>query len=473
MIPSGTRRTPIASGVSATCALLFAASLIAFWPGILEYDTVNQFEQVMTGQYDDWHPPVMARLWSLFEGAGLHGSWPMLVLQLVLFWGGLAGFGVALARRGRPALAWCVPLVGLLPVIADWMAVVMKDTQFLAAMVAATGVVAWFRLAEQPMPRWASVLTGLLLGYAVLLRANSMFAVVPLAWGWQGWAGLRNSLARLLLVLGTCAVVIVVSGWLNHRVMQASRSGVEMTLPKFDLAGIGTFARLPSLPGVVPSAWQRAVRQGCYTPFFWDPFGEDPGCQEIGDALEAQGSAAVYREWLAMIARHPVAYARHRLAHLNATLRFAVPAHEDSDRAPETTYPNRFHVGAAGGAIATSMAAVTDATGSTPLGSPLIWLTGAIGLTWTMLEVPPQPARELGLTLLISVCIMTVSFAVISIASDIRYHLWLFVGTLLAAILLARCEQVPWGRLAAPLSALIVLSILEILARDQLHTFPM
>mgnify|MGYP001002987693 CR=1 FL=1 len=41
--------------------LLFAASLALFWPGYAEYDTLRQYEQVVSNQLDDWHPPIMAR----------------------------------------------------------------------------------------------------------------------------------------------------------------------------------------------------------------------------------------------------------------------------------------------------------------------------------------------------------------------------------------------------------------------------
>jgi len=42
---------------------------------------------------------------------------------------------------------------------------------------------------------------------------------------------------------------------------------------------------------------------------------------------------------------------------------------------------------------------------------------------------------------------MTASFAVVSIASDLRYHLWLMTGTGLAAVMLAACREMPRERL--------------------------
>jgi len=44
----------------------FILSLLLFWPGVALFDSVYQYRQALSGTYDDWHPPIMARLWSLF-----------------------------------------------------------------------------------------------------------------------------------------------------------------------------------------------------------------------------------------------------------------------------------------------------------------------------------------------------------------------------------------------------------------------
>src|SRR5262249_2785037 len=50
--------------------------LLAFnWPGQMSYDSVVQLTDGRSGQYDSWHPPVMAWLLGLFDallpGTGL------------------------------------------------------------------------------------------------------------------------------------------------------------------------------------------------------------------------------------------------------------------------------------------------------------------------------------------------------------------------------------------------------------------
>jgi len=60
---------------------------------------------------------------------------------------------------------------------------------------------------------------------------------------------------------------------------------------------------------------------------------------------------------------------------------------------------------------------------------------------------------------------MTASFAVVSIASDLRYHLWPIVSTALAAVLLGGCRRVPRGRLAIAAGAVVAACAASILLR--------
>lgn len=88
-------------------AALLLASLVVFAPGVAEYDSVEQFRQVLSGRYDDWHPPVMAWLWRRLLPFG-DGATPLLVLQLTGYWLGLGLIAGALARIGRPTAGWMI-----------------------------------------------------------------------------------------------------------------------------------------------------------------------------------------------------------------------------------------------------------------------------------------------------------------------------------------------------------------------------
>lgn len=216
-------------------AVLLAVTMVAAgWPGLAEYDSAEQFRQVLSGRYDDWHPPVMARLWSLLHVLG-GGAGPMMVLQIVLYWLGLGLLAGGLARTGRLRAAAVVLAVGALPGFAVWQWAVLKDIQMVAAMLAAVGIVGWWGLRGERMPWAATAFAILLLGYATLVRANALFATVPLAvmllprGRWP---------VRLTLALVGMAAIIVLTPVIDADLFGATPSGVRTTEPLFDLAAI-------------------------------------------------------------------------------------------------------------------------------------------------------------------------------------------------------------------------------------------
>jgi hypothetical protein len=80
---------------------------------------------------------------------------------------------------------------------------------------------------------------------------------------------------------------------------------------------------------------------------------------------------------------------------------------------------------------------MTAAIVETPLGWPIAWIVVAVTLLASCRTRPLDPARHLAIALLLSAIALEASFAVLSIASDLRYHLWPMIATALAAVLLA------------------------------------
>src|SRR5436305_1334997 len=235
-----TVRPVMAALVAAT--LLCVLMLAIWWPGVAMYDSVDQYGQALRGAYDDWHPPIMARLWSLFLLVW-PGQAPMFVLQALLCWLGLGLIAAALARDRAPRAAAAVLVLGALPLFAGW---------------------------------------------------------------------------------------------------------------------------------------QAAEARHCYTPFFWDPYGDEEHCQFVQEALAEQApGAALFRGWAEAAARHPLAYAAHRLAHWNATLRWLLPSGRPMAAPPDESEPNDAGLGPPGPAGA----AAAEAGGwlaETPLGWPILWFAAAL-----------------------------------------------------------------------------------------------
>ncbi|TCP71400.1 hypothetical protein [Sphingomonas sp. PP-CE-1G-424] len=419
--------------ITITAVALCIASLALFWPGTAMYDTVTQYQQVLSGVYDDWHPPAMARVWALLAPLG-PGATPMLVLQLVTYWLGLGLIAAALARIGRARGAAAILAIGLLPPFLGWQGVVLKDAQLAGALLAAVGIIGWWRLVQRPLPRAMYIPVALLLAYAVLVRANAVFIVVPLIVTLAPRPA--HPLAKLVAGLVAVVAVLGVAPIVNHQLLRAQPSGVEATQALYDIAGIA--ARTPdgNTIGLTRQETATVIQRRCAKPFFWDPLGDDAHCGTTMARLRALPTATLYVTLASAALHHPIAYAGHRFAHLNSTDRWLVPFHWPSAAPPVASEPNTIGL-ANPSAGARAWEVLTAMIVETPLGWPIAWIVVAITALAASLSRPRDPVRELATALLVSALALEVSFAVLSIASDLRYHLWPMIATAVSVVLLA------------------------------------
>lgn len=443
--------------VAFAAALLFAASLAIFWPGYVAFDSLAQHAQAIDGRYDDWHPPVMARLWSLFAR---HGPAPMLALQLGTYWLGLGLLAAALASRGRGGAACAMLAIGVWPPLLGWQAVVLKDMQMSGALLGAVGVVGWWRLRERRLPWPALALVAILMGYALLVRANAPFAVMPLIAMLLPWPHGR---ARTGVAVGGIVLALLLAPLLNHRLMQAQRSGVERTQAMYDLSGIGVASGDPAVGlSTATLAAMRAKR--CVRPYFWDPLGEPQRCEALVAPWQATAPGALYIRLAGMILRHPLGYATHRLAHLNSTERLWVPLHWIGAAPPQASEPNRRGF-AEPAAAAARWQGLAEWLIESPLGWPSVWVVAAIAGLFRSRRGPA--ADRLAAALFTSALAIEASFAVISIASDLRYHLWTLAATAVGWVLIGPRR---WPRAAT--LALVGVVAIGALARATLPQAP-
>ncbi|QYE35176.1 hypothetical protein KZX46_03965 [Polymorphobacter sp. PAMC 29334] len=406
----------------------------------------------------------MARLWSGFESAGLLGTAPLFVLQIALFFAGLILFAAALPRV-RPVIAALAIDALLIP--AEWLIVVIKDAQMIAALTAATGIVAAYKLRSRAVPAAAAGVVAVLLVYAVLLRANAVFGVVPLVCVWAGWGGLRHTAPRAALMLAGVLAVLAVSPPINHRLLGARPSHVERVLPLYDLAGIAHFGGIATLPGLPVARWREAEARGCYHVTMWDAYSDPAECGFVADAVGFDGDAGagLFGDWARAVAAHPVAYARHRLGHFNMTMRWLVPFGQPRTVGPPDSQPNDVGIGRRADPLLKGIAVAANALAATPFGWPAVWLAASLGLWWTAAGTPRSGPRDMALALALSAAAMLLSFAVVSIASDLRYHLWAMVATTLGGVALSVAPGVPRRRMQGAFAAIALAAAAGVIAR--------
>ncbi len=424
------------------------------------YDTVAQYGQVLGAPVDDWHPPIMVRLWQLLHGTA-PGTTPMFVLQLALYALGFALVVAALARIERWRSAIAAAALPLSPLLLGWQMVVLKDAQMVAALICAVGIWAHHLLANRRISVLPAIAVAALLAYATLVRVNGFIATVPFA---ILLLPMRNRPALSAgIAVAAGAAILGLTPIINHRLLGAEPSDVAKAQPLFDLAAIAAATPASSSP-FTPAERLEIARRHCVKSFFWDPLGDPTSCAPVTQRLSSEPAGLLNTELAREAALHPIAYAQHRFMHWNSTERWLVAPGLPDAAPPVEAEPNSLGLGTPSSPIAAAWQDIAAAEAATPLGWPIVWTVVALFILLPARRRRDEPAGRLALALLASAIALELSFLAISIASDLRYHLWPMIASPLALILLSddlRLKRREWIACGIVLSIIIAGGIIE------------
>ena len=395
-----------------------------------------QYQQSVDNAYEDWHPPLMAWIWHylmLLEP----GPGPMLVLQLALYWIGIALIAVWIYRRGNPRLGILGACAGWIPAPFALMGSVTKDALMAGALSSAVGLLLWSKTAQQAKVRLAlgaAAILALLL--AAALRANAFLACVPLALAVLP-TRYRSTVPRFALAALTSTAIFIVAPVAVATALHAENTESQLSLITFDLGGITDHSGVNQFPDMhVANPVQ--VNHGCYDPFEWDsystwarrpcPMGFAPF-----QALVDEGDLDPRKLWVKAVVAHPLAYAEHRLAHFNLSTWFLVA----NDPVPpawtqSVANPWNFHV-RPNEALAT-VDNFANAAGRTPLGWPIFWIS--VGLAVLVACWFAQLSYTIT-AVAASAFLYGMGYLIFGVATGMRYYVWTIVGAALAAVLAA------------------------------------
>ena len=298
----------------------FALLLALNWPGQMSYDSVVQLADARSGQYDSWHPPVMA--WLL--GLGDH-LLPGPGLFLLFVAGLLLGAWWLLLRSGRPGWGSVVilALAFATPQLLLYQGTIWKDVLF------ANAGIAGFAALAAAACRWQAprlrlsllVLSVLLFSLAALARQNG-FILLPIAALCLGLIAARFTSQRAGWLHGTgllaaCLTVMLLANLaLGLRGDHGQGASDQLRLAQtYDL--VGAVRRDPSFRLTVLE--ERAPRLAAairkdgvplYSPHLVDTL---ENSSTLTDAIYHAPQGAVFAQWRQLVFAHPGLYLRERL----------------------------------------------------------------------------------------------------------------------------------------------------------------
>jgi hypothetical protein len=448
---------------------LFSVNALVHYPGTMTNDSINQYGQAVSGRYADWHPPVMAWLWSLLRLAG-DGPGPLLLLHLALYWLGFGLLADGLRRLNHPRLAILMALAGAFPPFLYINSTVAKDVGLVASWLAAVGLIFWFRAQRRPISVRGWVVVAALMAYGTLVRTNAVFAVGPLlvyalAPPQSQWFR-GGRLVAATVVVAIFAIPVTMQA--NHWLFKPSSTHPEQSLFMFDLMGMAVHAKDPSL--LEPRATIAASDlQACYSPYWWDslsPWGSCGAKVHRPHADLVTITEGLTLQWAKTILQHPVAYAAHRLKHFNSSLLFAVPL-KHIRLTPEYRTEN---LTIAPREVVTERDVRLDLLRKNPFVWPITWLVwGVFMLAFISREISFSPSVQLAKVLIVSALGYSCAYLLIGVATDMRYHYWslisILVGTLLTLPLLAQGLRSRSGLLLGGIGATVLVVTIGVATR--------
>ena len=410
----------------------FALFVLYGFPGYMSSDSVLQLTEARTGHFTDGNPPLMAAEWWFLDRI-IAGPVLMLFLQGGLMLGGL----YVIMRRlvePRPA-AWIAGGIFVFPPVMVVMAVIWKDSQMAAYLVAGTAALI--------QPRLRTRLIGIaLLVAACSIRHNAVAAVVPLIAVLFEWKqGLRWT--RRLAIVTVVAIVVGAAGFGVTRLLAGKH--VKLTPVFNDIVGVIAYSDhrtdddLRNVLRGVPLANDELLQvharilvqahHGWYVMWgYGDPFFRPPTSEADWDALG--------RAWKELVLADPRAYLAFHRDQFWRLLHVPDPDDEypgavwnrflESDEqlpwidhdASFSWFQERLGIGV-----------LYKLDQYTPLFSP--WLYAVLALL-----LIPLCRKGLPFALFISGLLYELSYFPVGVEPEYRYSHWMVVATVIATIVL-------------------------------------
>jgi hypothetical protein len=289
------------------------------WPGFMSYDSMRQLVQARSGELGNWHPPLMAWVWSMLDSI-VAGPALMLILQTGLF---MIGLFAVLRRYAAPMRAAVVSAaVFLFPPVFAPMSVIWKDSLMAAVLLCAVaGLSSRARLAR--ILGWLGLIAVAALRHnAPLLIVPIAAMLVPLPEGGSTWR--RRALGAGLGVAVSIAGLLVSRGLTRvdehpfaNMIAMPDVAAVIATSEAMTDAEVGTL--LGDVQLAVTRDVQARLRALQADDTDWQPL--SVGEQHVFELITTDAQAAAMSSaWRRAIAEHPGRYLAHRLVLLGKVL---------------------------------------------------------------------------------------------------------------------------------------------------------
>jgi hypothetical protein len=417
-------------------------TILTFYPGFLSPDSVDQFEQSLNFHFVDWHPPIMAFVWSVLDALWA-GPQPMLILQAILYWGGVF-YLISTIKTERHLVRWIIAALLFSPAILNFVGVIWKDVQLAAAWSFVMGCVFAYRCSGLTIGVYTKAKLLALVVYGALIRWNAGLAAAPLVlYVLTGRPWMRHLPLTAVVYLGVALSALGLQRGVN-RLLGAETTPIFDSLLSFDIAGISVQTKENLYPFALSTPEMESL-SACYGDASAHDSLVGGPCEFIWSnvaKVRQTDKFTMLRAWLSATIRNPAAYMRHRLKYFGFLLAVTTPdpskyiwqsGIEQNHFGLETRRHGLYHL----------LARYVHTFSSTFLFRPVTWLTISLLLMGFVAKFRPDDEKSrFVMTASLLAASYMLAYLPVGIASDFRY-----IYVCIIATTFALCVVVgePWG----------------------------
>lgn len=300
---------------------LFLLQLGLFWPGIPVPDVLGQYNQALSGIYNDHHPAMMAFVWRWF--IKIHpGLWSMYLLQLVFLYVGLwfvmKTTELYIDFKKQSWLLLLIFLIPWWPQVMLYTISIQKDNQFTFGYLMVASILANYTLFEKRLKLPIFITLASVLVYSTAVKYQAKF-LLPLLSMWLGSLAFQTKCFWKKIISGlslTCVVYAAIFSINAYLVPQSQKSNSWQYVKLFDLAAISIETNQDLIPDFSKTKHYTFEKiKEKFQPNAVDPY------VFAADAILTKNTTPEEQDILCVIWRnavfeHPFFYLKHRLTNL-------------------------------------------------------------------------------------------------------------------------------------------------------------
>ncbi|WPU21124.1 hypothetical protein RI049_13580 [Cedecea neteri] len=403
-----------------------ALTLRAFFPGIVSGDAVDQYQQATSFIFSDWHPPIMSFIWSIVND-WIPGPFGMLLLECVLYWGGLFLLSLSIPNTHRK-LSLAVIVSGFMPFTVGTLSHIWKDVLHGVMWLFSVGIIGLYYYLDNEKDRRIKKLllaSGVMLAAGTMVRFNAIFGLLPLVWllfskiniqSWKKWV-------VILILFPACTILL--TSVLNYNFLNAAKGRAYQSLIIFDIGGISHFSGKDYFEENWSNSEGDKVTSVCYNSSAWNVYawGE---CKFVLSDIQASGTwynGTLFKKWITAIYNEPGAYLHHRYGYFMNFL--WNPSLILDDRTADNDLGFKFEKTG----MFRTLEVTTNLLKDSFVFKPGFWLLASCLFSIYGVFAKKSFTRDMFLALNASSFLYLFAYLIVGVASDFRYAYWSILAT--------------------------------------------